>query len=119
MRPNDTVTPGDDLLVLAANRVDLDQWPTDSRAVPDLLIDLLAVADRLRAEADALAGQASARLADLGLVARTCRICGRLYAVRVGRKPRLYCRVQCELDSQTQAYRQQASAVSATGAAGG
>lgn len=108
MHPDDTVTPGDDLLVLAANRVELDEWPTDTRAVPDLLVDLLGVAHQLRAEADALAGRASARLNDLGLVARPCRICGGLFADKVGRRPRLYCRVQCELDSQTQAYRQRA-----------
>lgn len=119
MHPDDTVTPGDDLLALAAKRADLDVWPTEPRAVPDALIDLLDAAHRIRMEADALGAQVSARLLALGLLARACRICGRLYAVKAGRKPRLYCRPQCELDSQTAAYRQREAAVSATAVAGG
>lgn len=119
MHTDTTATPGDDLWDLAGQRADLQQLPTDDRATPDALIDLLAVANQLRAEADTMAVRLSARLADLGLVARSCRICGQLFADRAGRRPRLYCRVQCELDSQTLAYRQRTDEVSATGTAGG
>lgn len=119
MHPDPIATPGDDLRALAAQRADLGEWPTDPRAVPDALLDIFTVAQRLQAEADALAAQASARLRDLGLVAKACRICGSLYLVKVKVRPRLYCRVQCELDSQTLAFRQRESELSATVTAGG
>jgi len=119
MRTKKLTVLGDDLVAAAVERAYQGILPVDIRASPDTLIDLLAAVYRLEIEAMILADELSAHLDDLGFTPQACRICGRLFACRTGRRPRLYCRPQCELGSKTSAFRQRTDEVSATAAAGG
>lgn len=92
----DFTVPGDDLLILAAKRADLPDLPVDDDERAAALLDLLTVADEIRAELSVCEAGWIEGLAELDVDAKRCRTCTEWFALNATGRHRLYCSQECK-----------------------